>query len=229
MVLGWPRWSSALSSARGKRGKPRRKVILVFGENQNDTDAIKQFILALAPDADVRVDAMRRPPVNLRDAPQQSIPDRVSIIGKLIDAAEVDADVIAVFAHEDCDAVEPSHLVLADRIEAAFHSRGYPFVWAATPAWETEAWLMLWPEAFEKHVPSWRPLNTSGRSVGLIENAKEFVARSVELPHGHGRGYRESDAPKLAEIVRHEGWIRTPAARSDSFNEFARKVDALSL
>lgn len=213
----------------GRRG-PKPKLILIFGEDENDTKAVREFILALKPDSKVRVEARRQPPINLRDAPAGSVPDRVSKIAKLIDAASVDSEVVAVFAHEDTDAVEDSHIALTAKIETAFRAKGYEQVWAATPAWEMETWLMQWPDAFSSHVPSWRQLKTAGRHVGMINDAKEWLTRELR-PSGGGRvrDYRESDAPMIAGIVRANSWIRAPRATSTSFGMFVDRVDALSI
>lgn len=218
-----------MTPRRAGRRAARPKVILVFGEDENDTKTVKEFILALRPDLGVRVEARRNPPINLRDAPPGAVPSRVEKIARLIDAANVDADVVAVFAHEDTDAVEPSHVDLTNKIERAFRAIGYHQVWAATPAWEMEAWLMQWPEAFAEYVPSWRPLAVAGKRVGLIDNAKEYVVRALRPAGGRVRDYRESDSPELAQIVRGRSWARAPRARSDSFTLFVERVDRLTV
>ena len=223
MVLGHTRRSPSLSS----RPRRRPRAVLVFGENENDTKAIREFIEALLPGTSLRIEPRRRPPINLRDAPPNAVPNRVAAIARIIAAEEVDLDVVAVVAHEDCDAVEPSHVKLTDKIESAFRAKGQDKVRAATPAWEMETWLMQWPDAFKLHVPSWRPLNTTGRNVGVISNAKEFLAHALEQPGGRGREYRESDAPTLARIVREQGWIESPKATSASFSMFADRARAV--
>lgn len=204
----------------------RRKKVLVFGESDNDTKAIAAFLRGVWPDVDWTIEARRRPPILIKDASPESIPDRVATVAALIDVESVDSDVIAVFAHEDCDAVEPAHLALAQKIEEAFRSRGYE-VRAVAPAWEMETWLMQWPDSFPAVVPSWASVERqyAGRNVGLIVNAKEALTRALRPAGRSVRDYRESDAPALAEIVRERGWIRTPRASSGSFDAFVAAAD----
>ena len=214
---------------RGRRTRSKPKLILIFGEDENDTKTVREFILALRPDLGITIEARRNPPINLRDAPSGAVRSRAERIARVIDAASVDSDVVAVFAHEDTDAVEPSHVALSAKIETAFRSIGYQQVWAAIPAWEMEAWLMQWPEAFAEYLPSWRRLRTAGRRVGLIDNAKEYAIRELRPGSGRVRDYRESDSPYLANIVRSRSWSRSPRAVSHSFDLFVEKVDALTV
>ncbi|PZE23350.1 hypothetical protein DEI86_14745 [Curtobacterium sp. MCBD17_028] len=60
--------------------------------------------------------------------------------------------------------------------------------------------------------------------MGLMSDAKEKLARMLNGTT-QGRQYRESDAPKLMEIVRLQNWVRAPAAKSLSFQLFAQKID----
>lgn len=218
-----------MNRRRDRRTRALPKIILIFGESDNDTKTIRELILALLPDSSVRVEIRRQPQVNIRDARAEAIPSRVERVARVIDAAAVDSEVVAVFAHEDCDAVEPSHVAVSERLEGAFHSRGYAQVWAAAPAWEMEAWLLQWPDSFKRYVPTWAELNVVGKRVGLISNAKEYVRRSLRVGNRAGREYRETDAPRLAEIVRNEGWVRSPKANSHSFDAFVQRVDALTV
>jgi len=217
---------AARSRSRSSRQRPKK--VLVFGEDQNDTRAIAAFIRAACPDANFSIEPYRRPPILLRDAKPEDVPDRVAVVTSLIDAALVDSDVIAIFAHEDCDKVEPAHEVLGKKIEAAYASAGY-VVSAAAPAWETEAWLFLWPDAFKEYRPKWRSIDKyKGRNVGLIVDAKEELVRALR-PTGKTavRDYRESDAPALVEIIAKRGWVRAPMGSSASFQAFIAKAASL--
>lgn len=217
---------------RSKRGssrpkKARRKVVLIFGENENDTRTVAHLLRGLRPDGRWNVEARKRPPILIKDADVHDLPSRVDRIVAVIKAEEVTSDVIAVFAHEDCDAVEPAHLALESKILSAFAQSGY-HVEAATPAWETEAWLMQWPDAFSIAVPSWTSLSIyQGRRVGLINNAKEELSRRLQSRPG-SRNYRESDAPLLAAIIEREGWTRAPQAISESYSSFVAAADRVS-
>jgi hypothetical protein len=212
---------------KGRSHKPaRQNVVLVFGEDANDRDALKEFILALRPGADFYVASRRKPQIQLKDVKPEQLPGRVAAICKVVRAELVDNNVVAIVVHQDADAVESAHEEIITRLEAAFDSAGYKQSLVACPAWEMETWLMLWPEAIAKHVPSWRPLSVNGRNVGMISDSKEYLKRALRSP-AVNRDYRESDAPAIAKIVRAEGLIDAPAAKSASYDTFRKKVLAL--
>jgi len=199
--------------------------VLVFGEDENDTRAVKHLLEGLRPDGNWTVEARKRPPVLIRDAQPKDLSSRTERILAVVRAEEIDSDVIAVFAHEDCDAVEPAHVALESKIVSAFASTKY-HVAAAVPAWEMESWLMQWPDAFPLHVPSWAPVDKTyrGRSVGTIVDSKEHLDRALRA-NGSTRKYRETDAPILTQIVAKRGWARDPRAKSDSYAAFVSSAD----
>lgn len=210
-----------------RRRPSRRRVVLIFGEDENDTKFLAEMIGALCPDLVHAVKPLRRPPILLKDASPDAVPDRVETIAALIEAERSTSDVICVFAHEDCDAVEPAHKHLTNKIEEAFRVRGYE-VRAVTPAWELESWILQFPLAVATYRPSWRSLQRfTGRNVGVITNAKEELRRALR-PSGRRpatRDYRESDAPEIAKIIRDKGIARQPQASSASYQAFVGKVD----
>lgn len=217
---------SRVQSAR----RARARKILVFGEDENDTKVIAELIRAICPGLTWSIETFRRPPVLVRDARPEQVPERVAQISALIDAAAVDAEVLAVFAHEDCDAVEPAHIAVTQKIEAAFRAQGYT-VQGVAPAWEMETWLFLWPDAVAAHRRKWAALaRYRGRNVGLIVNAKEELVRALRPSGEAGRGvrdYRESDAPQIAALAAQAGLVPAPAAVSASFDDFHGKVEAV--
>lgn len=215
-----------MSAPRPKRHKPRR--VLVFGEDENDTKLLAELLVALCPEMAGLVKPFRRPPILIKDADPRKVPSRVDAVATLIEAERASADVVCVFAHEDCDDFEPAHEGLSRKIEEGFASAGY-HVHAVTPAWETEAWLLLWPDAVAAYRSKWASLRKyRGRDVGKVENAKEALTRALR-PSGKGasavRDYRESDAPAIAQLVRELGLARTPAGRSLSYERFCDQVD----
>lgn len=208
----------------------RQAQILVFGEDENDTKVIAALVRAACPSLEASIKTFRRPPVMVRDAKPQQLPDRVAQIAALIDAEAVHSDILAIFLHEDCDAVEPAHMPLASKIEAAFNKVGYDVIGVA-PAWETETWLFQWPEAVAAHRSKWRSLASyKGRNVGLIVDAKEELVRALRptgLAASSVRDYRESDAPAIALQSVASGEALAPAARSASFSAFITQAQAL--
>lgn len=210
------------AQARGRRGgRVRRRAVVIIGESDNDTEAIGHFFRALRPDFEGTVRARRDPPILMKDATPQSLPDRTSILSAIIRSEALTADVVCVLAHEDCDAVEPAHVSLSQKIEGAFDGDGIT-VYAATPAWEMETWLFLWPEASKKYKPKWRrPDKYNGTNVGMLTNAKEKF-RAELRPRGAAaragvRDYSETDAPMIASKIRELGMIDSPDAISNSY------------
>lgn len=209
--------------------RARRTSVLVFGEDATDTAFLAELLVALCPDLQGLVKQIRKPPLLVRGvAADSKVRDRTRTIAALIAAEMTDSDVICVFAHADSDAVEPAHESMAARIESEFAAVGQ-HVHAVVPAWETEAWLFLWPEAVSDYMPSWSSLDKyRGRSVGLIKDAKEELTRALR-PTGPNKGrirdFRESDAVEIAKRVAAKGVVRKPQASSESFKRFVESVD----
>lgn len=206
---------------------PKRKLALVFGENENDTKSLAILLRQLWAGNGWHVEARKKPPVLVKDANVANIPSRVAKIVALVRAAAITADVVAIVAHEDCDAVEPAHVALEEKILAAFQSVNIAVVPAA-PAWEMETWLMQWPDVFPKVVESWPVLEKyRHKNVGLIANAKEDLGHAVQST-GSKRAYRESDSPALIEVVVDEGLMSSPAARSASYKSFISAAEKIT-
>jgi len=204
-----------------------KPVVLVFGESEHDTRALAELLVALCPTLQGMVRPRSRPPILVKDAKVGDIPGRAQAIAALIDAERVTCDVVCVFAHEDCDAVEPAHEGVARKIENAMAAKGY-HVHAVAPAWEMETWWFQWPEALAAYRPTWRRVtNVANRDLGRIENAKEELRRALR-PAGSAsrtRDYSETDSPGIAERVRRLGVVRNPQGRSASFQRFVQSVD----
>lgn len=234
MVLGNP-WRGTIVSRypaanrnRSARNRARRQVVLVFGEDENDTRAIAELIVAACPELIGKVKPRARPPVLIKDARPEHVPSRAATIAAIIDVERVSADVVCVFAHEDCDALEPAHEDVTRRIEDALAAQGHR-VHAVAPAWEMEAWWFQWPAAVASYRPSWKRLPDTHRNFGQVQDAKEQLTRALR-PTARGskktRDYSVTDAPAIARKVRELGIVRTPIGRSDSFNAFLSSVES---
>lgn len=218
-----------MSSRKPRRGgsPKRRQVVLIFGEDPNDTKSIRELFLALCPGFSGTVKPLARPPILLRDAQPVDLENRVARVAALIEAEQAVADVVCVFAHEDCDECEPAHSALAKRIQDAFASSGH-HVHAVAPAWELETWWFLWPGAVRTYRPSWATLEAyAGRDLGRIRDSKEELRRALR-PQGQRRtrDYRESDAPGIAGKVRELGVVDQLEAQSASFRDFREAARA---
>lgn len=209
----------------------RAAIILIYGESLHDTKAIRELVEALAPSWERRVQPRRQPPVEIKNTNIADLPKRRDRLAAAIAVERSARNVMCVFAHEDCDEVEPAHRVVSERIENTLSSVGCP-AYAVTPAWELEAWWFQWPEAVRASNPSWRsPDDYLGRNVGKVRNAKERLQRAV-VPKGMAgaqkanfRSYRESDSPRIAQLVRQRGEAKTPQAQSESYHWFVSRVE----
>jgi hypothetical protein len=203
--------------------------VLVFGESENDSRAIKELIEGLCPSLIGRVKVRKRPLVLIKGAREENVKPQAQQIAKVVAAEDQVEAVRCLFAHRDCDDVEPNHEVVASAIEQAISGRlraegvRHCGVHAVVPAWETEAWWLLWPQVTAALVETWRaPTEYRGRHVGTLSNAKEALSRSL-LPKGQGtkgdsrvRRYRETDSPSIARAIRIAGCADRPEGRSDS-------------
>jgi hypothetical protein len=220
------------SGAVRGRGTGRASVVLVYGESRFDTSAIGELIEAMAPGWERRVQARRDPPIEVKNAKLKDLPRRSDRLAGALATEKVAREVACVFAHEDCDDFEPAHRSLTARIESALGQLDVP-VFAVTPAWETEAWWFMWPDAVAAVQSTWRePDDYAGRDVGLIRDAKEELQKAV-VPKGLNRAqkskfrsYQETDAPAIARSVRERGDVLSPKAKSESFDYFAARVKA---
>lgn len=214
-----------MTSSVKKSTKPSR--ILIFGEDENDTKFLSELMVALCPELAGRTKPFRRPPILIKDADSRKVPSRVQAIVDLIEAERQTAEVLCVFAHEDCDDFGPAHEALAKKIEEGFAAAGH-HVHAVTPAWETEAWIFLWPEAVAAYRSKWASLDSyRGRDTGQIKDAKEALMRGLRSSGKNSsavRDYRESDAPEIAKKVREMGLATSPKGKNASYDRFRRLV-----
>lgn len=235
-------------SAKRAASRQRRPVVLVFGESENDTHAIKTLTRALRPDLDADVEVRRTPLVLIKGALPAKAAKNAEEIATVAKSTARIRPVLAVLAHQDCDAVEPAHVAAAERIERVLREVGCPGEpIAVTPAWETETWWMVFPEAVGALVAGWRnPDDWIGKDVGQVEDAKETLASAVQprpKPKGKApREYRESDSLDIATNIATGGSLasfhdevrvtRTPTGREQrtrcaSFGRFRARVLAL--
>ncbi|HWN70626.1 MAG TPA: hypothetical protein VNM90_23460, partial [Haliangium sp.] len=150
-------------------------------------------------------------------------------------ADRVTLDVRGVLIHEDCDDVEPAHDEHAKRYADEFHGAGYR-VHPVLPAWELEAWWLLWPRALAAYRETWRePTEYRGKHVGKLRDAKQCLEKAVQpknlktAERKRFRGYQDSDSPGIAALVRERGWLTKPEGRSDSYAHFQHEIAAIDL
>lgn len=209
---------------KGTRSRPLKPVVLVFGEDDNDRETMRVLAKALRPDVP-RLEKRRKPLVLVKDRDEAARKKSAQDIAAQVARDKKRFDVRGLIAHEDCDAIEPAHVKLAKDIHANLDPLAITII-AATPAWETEAWLWLWPDAAIAHVPTWRRPARSMSHVGRIKDAKEAYRRDVRPKIGKARDYAESDAPLIAAQAVRLRLLSRPDARSDSYAAFAAELAA---
>jgi hypothetical protein len=128
--------------------------------------------------------------------------------------------------------VEPAHRAEAEALRRVLSLAGITDVVAATPAWEIEAWWMLFPEALAATRRCWRVVDYANRHVGLIRNAKEQLRRDLRPVVRDARvrckDFVESDGVRVAEEILKAGLVRRAVRpRSDSFQCFKGEIEAI--
>ncbi|MBU9227471.1 hypothetical protein KTD22_12630 [Burkholderia multivorans] len=229
-----------MARKKNQDAKVKPDLFMVFGENENDSDAIRSLVKAiwqhgheLDPPITAELPDIRtfRAPLVLirgRDAAQQK--KNAASIGQVVRTMGVTRTVRAVFAHEDCDAVEPAHVQSATEIETRLAAEGIPNPAAVTPAWEMEAWWYLWPDEVAEVCASWEKLKRTGQNVGLIKDAKEALIKDLrpKTSKKNTFDYSESDSREIAANVLKNKKAYTLAAKSDSYIHFRTRVETIA-
>lgn len=210
------------------RKKP--PVVLLFGESSNDTHAISHLIESIRPDLPP-TKPLRRPLVLSISAAREkrrSVADEISSLCKALSATN---RVVAVVAHRDCDDIEPAHKRVSETLVSDLRAAGVPQPICASPAFEIEAWWLLWPDACASVRNCWRRVNINGRDVGQIRDAKEYLTRALRPKGSVSRcpDYSESDGIKIAKAVKDGKLLSKPAAVSASFQSFREQILSIKL
>ena len=210
-------------------------MVVIFGENDSDRSALGELFRAIRPEhSTVAIKKLRRPLVLLRNTNRpETRRKNAEEIAALIKIARRKVQVVAVIAHADCDATEPAHVREAERIESELKKAGITNAVAATPAWEIEAWWMLFPGALRAVRPCWETIDYGGREVGRLTNAKEELRGKLRPKRREKTGqcpdYSESDGIRIASEIRKQGLIDKEQGISASFAAFRKKIKELSL
>jgi len=212
---------------RAASSKRRGSKILVFGEDENDRQSLKTLIEALCPGAVGRVETRRQPLVLIKGRPQAESRTQAEKIAAVIRATAVRNDVTASFLHEDCDGLESEHEAICRRIEIELRAAECPGeVHAVVPAWEIEAWWLLWPEVFPQVNRTWKlPKKYETCSTGSISNAKEHLRQELRKGQSGKHDYRESDSVLIANQIKARGLAKAPTkGRNRSYDRFRESV-----
>lgn len=218
---------------RFSRRGPLSVWVLIFGEDQTDRGALEHLskaILAHAGITGVRTSALRKPIILSRHASKRKRHKMSAEVAGFARAFERKAKTLVV-VHQDCDDVEPAHLREAARLDVDLRAAGVVRPVPATPAWEIEAWWMLFPRALMTLRPRWRTVDYGGQNVGLIANAKERLRndlRPIDRADRHRcPDFEPSDGVRLAQLISRElGFLAEIRATSESFQAFRTRLVA---
>lgn len=219
----------------GRASGKQKKALLLFGEDDSDCCAIKALVEGLRPGLRGHVETRRKPLVLIKGVtPEELRARKRSLVAQVrIDRARL--DVRGVIVHEDCDRCEPAHEAVAQRYDREFAGADFA-VYPVLPAWEIEAWWLLWPSMLPAYRSSWRaPTEYRGRHVGMIVNAKEALKAAVRprslsiAQRANFRTYEESDSPGIAALLVERGVLDKPEGKSESYMQFRQTVATIIL
>ncbi|EYT83892.1 hypothetical protein CF54_04560 [Streptomyces sp. Tu 6176] len=200
-------------------------MIVLAGEDQNDCEIMAALIRAHRPDLGATAKLVRiNDPVRLRRKSGLDLAAAVKVlVGKArAKAVQRKAQLVGFAVHEDLDGYTDSdygrvRAAVADELArqcAGLHTA------LALAAWESEGWLLLFPDAFPHVRPKWKvPAQLRGKDSGRIKEPKEELKRRLGSPT-----FRESDGPLVAREALTHGLITAPEGRNDSYSDFVRDL-----
>lgn len=206
-----------------------RRVLVVgeSGQTSDEYDAKSIAALVRAAKPSWHVKALRSPPLLAKGQERQKLKSAAARLASLHRQVGAKHPYDALINHADTDAVEPSHVEPAERIERELGAAGCPGH-AAVCAWELESWFFLWPGAIEAARPTaWAvPANLRDRDVGQLQDPKRILKdRVLRTGRPAGLAYRERDAPLIAEQIAPRFADRTGSSRS--FDRFLGALDEI--
>lgn len=211
-----------MARATRRTPNPRAPVVLVFGENINDSRSVARLIEALCPELTGRVKARNAPPSLQRSASPRAVH---AWTDRLADVVRTNRRPVAcVFVHRDSDAPDPAGR-LQSETETALRAAGMTDAHAVVPVEEIESWWMLFPDAAEEVRSSWRGLlDRSPADRDAISNPKAALSRRTGRVNRRD-AYSAADSPRVADRVAAalEAGTR-PTGQSPSFDRFKVSV-----
>ncbi|WP_330291492.1 hypothetical protein [Streptomyces sp. NBC_00576] len=208
----------------GNRGQQERGVIVLAGEDSNDcrivAEVVKQHHADLGNARLVEISDKTR----LKTATGPELAARIrTIIGKAKGRAlRAKGPLVGLVIHEDLDGYTDATYSRIRANVAGALARESPCNSAlALAAWESEAWLLLFPDAFPAVRPNWKvPAQLRGRDTGSIKSPKEELKRRLV-----SAAFRESDGPKVAEQARSLGLLASgPTGTNLSYTDFVHEL-----
>lgn len=204
-----------------KPSSKRKPVVLVFGENLNDSAAISHLASFSNPKLKGRVRARPKPVSLTKDAGPPAVTRWLKDLLATVIATEAGGQpVAAVLVHRDSDDVDPDGKV-EKALQVQIHE--LPGAVAVVPVQATESWWLLYPTAVESLSPlRWKGrLSRKSREVDLIPHPKDELKRATR-PYE----YSEADSRRIAERI--ASGAHEQCGTSGSFARFqarSREID----
>ncbi|MEU7580585.1 hypothetical protein AB0B50_23625 [Streptomyces sp. NPDC041068] len=194
-------------------------MIVLAGEDAHDCAILAPIIRAHHPGLGDTKLVRINDPVRLKKKSGTDLTNGVrTLVGKAKGKAlQQKAQLVGIAVHEDLDGYTNERYEAVRKTVAGELSRESPCDSAfALAAWESEAWLLLFPAAFSQVRPKWKvPAQLRGRDTGLIEKPKDKLKHALGSP-----AFRESDGPLLAEEAYRHGLLMTPMGTNRSYTDF---------
>ncbi|URN14980.1 MULTISPECIES: hypothetical protein [Streptomyces] len=201
-------------------------MIVLAGEDRNDCEIMAALIRAHRPDLGAIAKLVRiNDPVRLR---KKSGPDLASAVKALVGKARAKAlqqraQLLGLVVHEDLDGFTDTiytkvRTAVSDELDR--QCEGVHHTALALAAWESEGWLLLFPDAFPHVRPRWKvPSQLRGRDSGRLREPKEELKRRLGPPL-----FRESDGPLVARKALEHGLVPALEGRNDSYTAFVEDL-----
>lgn len=202
-----------------------RSVIVIAGEDSNDRKALEVLVRELRPTPNSKLVHISDP-VRLKTATGDNLTQRIrTVVNKAKGRAARDRAALAgLVVHEDLDApTGPAYTTVRRRIAAALARHSPCGTALALAAEETEAWLLLFPDAFPRVHPGWSvPAQLRGKNTGTVKAPKEQLQKRLGSPV-----YRESEGPDIMRAAQEAGLIGDPVGTNQSYTDFVADLGNL--
>ncbi|MFE6864935.1 hypothetical protein ACFVFS_00085 [Kitasatospora sp. NPDC057692] len=212
--------------SKGVKGSgSKARIIVVAGESTNDREALTHLVRAHLRAFTGKV-ASINDPVALKDATGTNLSSRVTKIVQKAKAlaAKEKADLHGLAMHLDLDDVSRrSYDAVRAKLRAEFADRCPAPLALALATWETEGWLLLFPDAFPEVHAGWTvPQQLRNRDTAQIRNPKEELQRRLGKPP-----YRESDSQTVVQAAVRLGHAPAkPTGSNHSYRDFLDDLTA---
>lgn len=213
--------------SRRKSGKASfdKAVIVIAGEDANDRKALEVLVRKHRPGLRGKLVHISDP-VRIKAATGANLTKRIrAVVNKAKGRAARDrAQLSGIIVHEDLDApTGPQYVHERRRLADALAQHSPCGTALALAAEETEAWLLLFPDAFPRVHPGWKvPPQLRAKDTGTVKDPKELLQKKLGSPV-----YRESEAPAIMRAAQEAGLLGSPSGVNQSYRDFVTDLGNL--